>query len=57
MPLIIAPDDYGVWLTGNADGASGVVGMSSSFELEAYPVSTRVNKPANDDPGCIERVA
>jgi putative SOS response-associated peptidase YedK len=25
--------------------------------LEAYPVSTRVNKPENDDPSCIERVA
>ena len=57
MPMIIAPDDYGVWLTGNVDGASGVLGVSSSVQLEAYPVSTRVNKPENDDPGCIERVA
>ena len=57
MPLIITPDDYGVWLTGNVDGASDVVRMSSSVPLQAYPVSTRVNKPANDDPGCIERVA
>jgi len=57
MPLIIAPDDYGVWLAGNIDQASGVVGMSSSAQLEAYPVSARVNKPINDDPGCIERVA
>lgn len=57
MPLIIAQDDYGVWLTGNVDGASEVLGMSSSSELEAYPVSTRVNKPENDDPSCILRVA
>ena len=57
MPLIIAPDDYGVWLAGNVDGASEVLGVSSSLQLEAHPVSTRVNKPANDDPGCIERVA
>jgi putative SOS response-associated peptidase YedK len=57
MPLIIAPDDYGLWLTGNVDGASGVVGMSPSVQLEVYRVSTHVNKPANDDPGCIERVA
>jgi putative SOS response-associated peptidase YedK len=28
-----------------------------SIPLEAYPVSTRVNKPQNDDPGCIQRVA
>jgi len=25
--------------------------------LEAYPVSTLVNSPANDEPGCIERVS
>lgn len=57
MPLIVAPEDYGVWLTVNIDGASDVLGVPSSAQLEAYPVSTRVNKPANDDPGCIERVA
>jgi len=57
MPLIIAPDDYGVWLTGNVDGASEVLGMPSPVQLEAYPVSTRVNKPQNDDESCIERVA
>ena len=57
MPLIISPDDYGDWLTGNVDGVLEVMGMSSSVQLEAYPVSTRVNKPTNDDPGCIERVA
>jgi putative SOS response-associated peptidase YedK len=57
MPLIISPDDYDVWLTGNVGEASEVVGMSSSAGLEAYPVSTRVNKPENDDPMCIERLA
>ena len=57
MPLIIAPDDYGVWLVGNVNEASEVLGLSSPVQLEAYPVSTRVNKPANDDPDCIERVA
>ena len=57
MPLILSPDNYAVWLTGNVDGASEVLGLSSPVQLEAYPVSTRVNKPANDDPGCIERVA
>ena len=57
MPLIISPDDYGVWLTANVDGASEVLGVSSSVQLEAYSVSARVNKPVNDDAGCIERVA
>ena len=57
MPLIIAPDDYGVWLVGNVNEASEVLGLSSPVQLEAYPVSTRVNKPENDDLRCIERVA
>jgi len=57
MPLIVSPDAYDVWLTANVDGAIDVVAMSSSAQLVAYPVSTRVNKPANDDPSCIERVA
>ena len=39
MPLIIAPDDYRDWLTGNVDGASEVLGLSSPVQLEAYPVS------------------
>ena len=25
-------------------------------DFKAYPVSTRVNKPVNDDPGVIERL-
>jgi putative SOS response-associated peptidase YedK len=48
---------YELWLAGTVNEASDVVGMPSALELEAYPVSTRVNKPENDDPGCIERVA
>jgi putative SOS response-associated peptidase YedK len=57
MPLIVSPDAYAVWLAGNVNGASEVIGISSSLQLETYPVSTRVNKPGNDDPGCIERMA
>jgi putative SOS response-associated peptidase YedK len=57
MPLIISPQAYEPWLAGTVNEASDVVSLSSALELEAYPVSTRVNKPENDDPGCIERVA
>jgi putative SOS response-associated peptidase YedK len=57
MPLIIAPNAYGVWLTGNVDQASEAMRTSPSVHSESYPVSTRVNKPENDDARCIERVA
>lgn len=58
MPLIVAPDDYGVWLAGSENEASKLIStVVPTTQLEAYPVSARVNKPENDDEGCIERVA
>ena len=57
MPLIVAPADYAIWLTGQAAGASELMSTPSSLRLDVYAVSKRVNKPQNDDPGCIERVA
>ncbi len=57
MPLIIAPDDYVAWLTAESSGASELLAKPVSIPLEAYAVSSRVNKPQNDDPGCIQRVA
>ena len=57
MPLIISPDDYTVWLTAESSGASELLVKPVSLRLETYAVSTRVNKPQNDDSACIERVA
>ena len=52
MPVILPEDAYGPWLAGEevplapypADG------------MTAHPVSTLVNRPANDDPACVEPV-
>lgn len=58
MPVILAPDDHARWLDPGADGAT-LQGLLKPFEaapLVAYPVSTHVNKPANDDPACLEAV-
>ena len=57
MPLIVAPADYPTWLAGDAAAASELMSTPSSLQLDAYPVSKRVNKPQNDDPACIDRVA
>ena len=59
MPVILPRDRYDEWLE-PAPLASGrlpeLVAAYPPEEMEAYPVSTYVNKPANDDPGCIARV-
>ena len=57
MPAIVPATDRKAWLdteTPIADALS----LLNPYEgaLEAYPVSTLVNSPANDEPGCIERV-
>ena len=43
MPVIIAPDDYDEWL----DAGGQDLLRPSAGEMEAYPVSSRVNSPRN----------
>lgn len=57
MPVIVAPEDYERWLTTDETGAAALVELFRAFPAESmctFPVSTRVNSPQNDDPGCIE---
>jgi putative SOS response-associated peptidase YedK len=54
MPAIVWPADYDAWLTGA--GGKELLGPYSAEEMAAQPVSTRVNSPKNDDPGCVEPV-
>lgn len=54
MPVIIAPADFDRWLDPSV-AATDVQGLLAPFpadEMEAYPVSTRVNSPSNDDAEC-----
>ncbi len=59
MPVIIAPEDYPQWLNPALQQADSVVPLLRPYppeEMEAYPVSTRVNSPARDDESCLERI-
>ena len=59
MPVILDPDDYGLWLEGGPEAAPQAQELLRPYPGEAmiaYPVSTRVNSPRNDDPSCIERL-
>jgi putative SOS response-associated peptidase YedK len=55
MPVILAPGDVAAWLDAAAspEAAQALLRPCTAGVLVAYPISTRVNKVANDDPGVI----
>lgn len=57
MAVVLGPDDEATWLS-NADPEThrGLLEPSPAEQWQSYPISTRVNDPANDDPGVIEEV-
>lgn len=60
MPVILQPANYELWLDPDvreAELLSSLLGPYPEGSMEAYPVSRRVNSPANDEPSCIESAA
>ncbi len=55
MPVVVAPEDWDLWLDLTAPAAmvQGLLRPAPDADLEAYPVSTRVNSVRNDDESCI----
>jgi putative SOS response-associated peptidase YedK len=58
MPVIVAPDDYQLWLDTGAslDRLPELLKPYPGDTLEAFQVSTVVNNPRNDVPECVEAV-
>ena len=58
MPVIIDPENFQSWLDPERDGneLTGLLVPHAESGFEAYPISTAVNKPTNNDPGLIARV-
>lgn len=59
MPVLLAPESYVTWLDTSIQEPEELMPLLASYpseQMEAYPVSTHVNKPANDDPDCVEPV-
>ncbi|MEC4892591.1 MAG: SOS response-associated peptidase [Oscillatoria sp. PMC 1050.18] len=59
MPVILAPEDYDLWLDTEVKEASKLQPLLKPYNSEsmtAYPVSTQVNNPRNDTPECIEKI-
>ena len=53
MPVILPPDSWDPWLAGEVMPLAPY----PADAMTAHPVSTLVNRPANDDPRCVEPVA
>lgn len=60
MPVILHSEDYEMWLDSDFDEREPLTSLLKPFPadaMEAYPVSRRVNKPSNNEPGVIEPAA
>lgn len=59
MPVILPEENYQLWLDTSMKETRRIQDLLRPYpseEMEIYPVSTRVNKPANDNPECITRI-
>ena len=56
MPLILAPTDYTRWLSDEPDPGD-LMRLFPAEPMRMWPISTRVNKPENDDPSIVEPIA
>lgn len=56
MPVILEPNEEATWLDGPLEAATGVLDPHPPDPLVAYPVSTRVNDPNNDDADLLQEI-
>ena len=55
MPAILEPRSFEPWLTLESDPRDLLISYPSKL-MTMWPISTRVNKPDNDNPMILERV-
>jgi putative SOS response-associated peptidase YedK len=59
MPVIVPPEAFDLWLSSNevdATTASALIAPAPDNLLEAYEISTAVNRTANDNPKLLDPV-
>ena len=54
MPVIVPPEQWQDWLSAPVEAIQPLVAPCGDDLLQAWPVSRRVSKTADDDPGLIE---
>jgi putative SOS response-associated peptidase YedK len=60
MPVMLRPEDYDLWLDPGITDSNHVVDCLKPFDatlMKKHPVSTRVNRPENDDQKCAKEIA
>lgn len=60
MPVILPPENYGTWLDPGFEEKEALMDLLRPYPsdgMEAYPVSRRVNRPSNNEPGVVEPAA
>ena len=57
MPVIIPPESYERWLANIEPDPRDLLVPYPSELMKMWPISTRVNKPDNDDPSILDQVA
>ncbi|HSM56486.1 MAG TPA: SOS response-associated peptidase [Candidatus Sulfomarinibacteraceae bacterium] len=60
MPVILEPEDYDAWLQSDGrkqEELQHLLRPAADDMLEAYPISTFVNRPQNEGPECIAPLA
>ena len=57
MPVILSPENEATWLQeNNVEQLQKLLFPFDSKKMDAYPVSTKVNSPANNDEDIMQRV-
>jgi len=56
MPLILSADDYARWLSDEPDPRD-LLRTFPAEPMRMWPISTRVNKPENDEPSLLDPIA
>ena len=56
MPVIVAPEHWQDWLRAPAEAIAERVAPCAAEDLQAWPVSRRVSKTADDDAGLIDPI-
>jgi putative SOS response-associated peptidase YedK len=60
MPVILAPETYNEWLSCENEETDRLANLLCPYpaeKMEVYAVSSIVNSPRNDEPGCIAPLA
>ena len=60
MPVILASDSFGEWMNPELTDSDALLPLLAPYEnqaMEAYAVSTFVNKPANNDERCWQALS